>query len=75
MTQLAPLRLVSLLPSATEIIACLGLVDRLVGISHECDYPPEIKDRAICTSAKLSIHQSSGEIDREVEQITHSSSQ
>ncbi len=69
MTQLAPLRLVSLLPSATEIIACLGLVDRLVGISHECDYPPEIKDRAICTSAKLSIHQSSGEIDREVDKL------
>jgi iron complex transport system substrate-binding protein len=69
MTQLAPLRLVSLLPSATEIIACLGLTDRLVGISHECDYPPEIKDRAICTSARLSIHQSSGEIHQEVDKL------
>jgi iron complex transport system substrate-binding protein len=69
MTQLASLRLVSLLPSATEIIACLGLVDRLVGISHECDYPPEIKDRAICTSARLSIHQSSGEIHKEVDKL------
>ncbi len=69
MTQLAPLRLVSLLPSATEIIACLGLVDRLVGISHECDYPPEIKDREICTSARLSTKQSSGEIHQQVDKL------
>ena len=69
MTQLASLRLVSLLPSATEIIDCLGLTDRLVGISHECDYPPEIKDRAICTSARLSIHQPSGEIHKEVDKL------
>lgn len=61
--------LVSLLPSATEIIAGLGLLDRLVGISHECDYPPEIKDRKICTSARLSIHQSSGEIHQEVDKL------
>jgi iron complex transport system substrate-binding protein len=69
MTQLAPLRLVSLLPSATEIIAGLGLTDRLVGISHECDYPPEIKNRAICTSARLSIHQPSGEIHQQVDKL------
>ena len=69
MTQLASLRLVSLLPSATEIIDCLGLTDRLVGISHECDYPPEVKNRAICTSAKLSIHQSSGEIHQQVDKL------
>jgi iron complex transport system substrate-binding protein len=69
MTQLAPLRLVSLLPSATEIIACLGLTDRLVGISHECDYPPEIENRSICTSARLSIQQSSGEIHQEVDKL------
>jgi iron complex transport system substrate-binding protein len=69
MTQLPPLRLVSLLPSATEIIACLGLTERLVGISHECDYPTEIKDRAVCTSARLSLHQSSGEIHQEVDKL------
>jgi iron complex transport system substrate-binding protein len=69
MTQLASLRLVSLLPSATEIIACLGLTEQLVGISHECDYPPEIKNRAVCTSARLSIHQSSGEIHQEVDKL------
>jgi iron complex transport system substrate-binding protein len=38
-------RIVSLLPSATEIVCALGLEDRLVGISHSCDYPPNITDR------------------------------
>jgi hypothetical protein len=69
MTQIGSLRLVSLLPSATEIIACLGLTERLVGISHECDYPPEIKNRSICTSARLSTQQPSGEIHREVDKL------
>ena len=36
------MRIVSLLPSATEVIACLGLADSLVGRSNECTYPPEI---------------------------------
>jgi len=39
------MRIVSLLSSATEAVAALGLTDRLVGISHECDYPPEVLDR------------------------------
>jgi iron complex transport system substrate-binding protein len=38
-------RIVSLLASATEIVCALGLRDHLVGISHECDYPPEALDR------------------------------
>ncbi len=40
------MRLVSLLPSATEILAALGLADDLVGVSFECDQPPGIRDRA-----------------------------
>lgn len=36
------MRLASLLPSATEIVCALGLADCLVGVSHECDYPPEV---------------------------------
>ena len=39
------MRIVSLLPSATEIVAALGFAERLVGISHECDFPPQIADR------------------------------
>lgn len=38
---LPPMRIVSLLPSATEIVFELGLGDELVGRTHECDYPPE----------------------------------
>jgi iron complex transport system substrate-binding protein len=38
-------RVVSLLPAATEIVAALGRTDWLVGVSHECDYPPEVRNR------------------------------
>ena len=37
------MRIVSLLPSATEIVCALGLKDNLVAVSHECDYPQEVK--------------------------------
>ena len=43
------MRIVSLLPSATEIICALGLRDQLVGIGHRCDYPPEIEGVAVVT--------------------------
>jgi iron complex transport system substrate-binding protein len=43
------MRIVSLLPSATEIVCALGLSDQLVGISHRCDYPPEIEGVAVVT--------------------------
>ena len=41
------LRIVSFLPSATEMVCALGLADYLVGITHECDYPPEIRTKPI----------------------------
>lgn len=48
------MRIVSLLPSATEIVAALGLGDHLVGITHECDYPPEvIAGKPVVTSSLL----------------------
>jgi len=43
------MRIVSLLPSATEIVCALGLRDELVGISHCCDYPPEIEGVSVVT--------------------------
>jgi iron complex transport system substrate-binding protein len=44
---------VSLLPAATEIVAALGLTDWLVGVSHECDYPPEVKTRPRVTRCEI----------------------
>lgn len=67
MSDLANLRIVSLLPSATEIIDCLGLTSALVGRSHECDYPPQVKDLPICTEARLDSGKKSGEIDADVQ--------
>lgn len=49
----APLRIVSLLPSATEIAVALGLEHNLVGRSHECDFPPAVAALPVCTSTKL----------------------
>jgi len=43
------MRIVSLLPSATEIVCAIGLGDELVGVSHECDYPPDIVGRPTIT--------------------------
>ena len=36
------MRIVSLLPSATEIVCAIGLEDELVGVTHECDWPPSV---------------------------------
>jgi iron complex transport system substrate-binding protein len=43
------MKIVSLLPSATEIICALGIGDQLVGVSHRCDYPAEIEGVAVVT--------------------------
>jgi iron complex transport system substrate-binding protein len=47
------MRIVSLLPAATEIVAALGLIDELVGISHECDYPPAIREKPRVTGCEI----------------------
>jgi iron complex transport system substrate-binding protein len=48
-----PLRICSLLPSATEIIAQLGLIDSLVGVSEECRWPPEVVGKPVVTAARI----------------------
>jgi iron complex transport system substrate-binding protein len=60
------MRIVSLLPSSTEIVESLGAMDELVGISHECDYPPGVETRPVLTSSKININQLSADIDRDV---------
>ena len=57
-------RIVSLLPSATEIVCALGLEDRLVGVSHSCDYPPSIANLPRLSRPRANLDGlSSGEID------------
>jgi iron complex transport system substrate-binding protein len=61
------LRIVSFLPSATEMVCVLGLADHLVGVSHECDYPPEIANRPIVVRNAVSLHgMNAKEIDAKV---------
>lgn len=57
------MRIVSLLPSATEIICELGLRDRLVGVTHECDYPRSVLDLPKVTKTLIPTDATSREID------------
>jgi iron complex transport system substrate-binding protein len=63
------MRIASLLPSATEIVCALGLADRVVGVSHECDFPAEIVGRPVLTEPKLDPRGTSGEIDAAVRRL------
>lgn len=64
-----PMRIVSLLSSATEIACALGLADRIVGISHECDGPAEILDRPRLSATKVDPSRPSAQIDAEVRRL------
>lgn len=60
------MRIVSLLPSATEIICSLGLREHLVGVTHECDYPTDVVGLPIVTRSIIPHDASSIEIDQMV---------
>ncbi|HEX4646910.1 MAG TPA: cobalamin-binding protein, partial [Verrucomicrobiae bacterium] len=62
-------RIISLLPSCTEIACALDAAGQLVGRSHECDFPPQVRDLPVCTAPKLDVHAASGEIDRQVKDL------
>lgn len=66
-------RIVSLLPSATEIVCVLGCGHQLVGRSHECDFPEEVRRLPVCTGAKIDATAGSGAIDREVKGLLEQS--
>ncbi len=62
-------RIVSLLPSATEIVCALGFESQLIGRSHECDYPAAVTRLPALTEPKFNPERPSAEIDREVRRI------
>jgi iron complex transport system substrate-binding protein len=66
---MAASRIVSLLPSATEIVCAVGAEAQLVGISHECDYPPAIRDRRILTRSRIDVAGTSRAIDTAVRAV------
>jgi iron complex transport system substrate-binding protein len=66
------MRIVSLLPAATEIVAALGLMDQVVGVSHECDFPEQASQRPRVTQCP--VHQAdltSREVDEWVRHALH----
>ncbi|MDO3628662.1 cobalamin-binding protein [Mucilaginibacter sp. BT774] len=62
-------KIVSLLPAATEIVCALGLEENLVGRSHECDFPPSVKQLPICSEANIQDNLSSAAIDVKVKEL------
>lgn len=64
-----PPRIASLLPAATETVCALGMVESLVGISHECDHPADLRGRAILTKSRVSTSPDSPRIDRDVRRM------
>jgi len=67
-------RIVSLLPSATEILFALGLDARIVGVTHECDFPEAARGRPQLTASALPPAANSAEIDRHVRASVHAGS-
>jgi len=64
-----PQRIVSFLPSATEMVCALGLEDRLAGITHECDYPASVRRKPIVVRSAVAVEtMTQAEIDKAVAQ-------
>jgi iron complex transport system substrate-binding protein len=63
------MRIVSLLPSATEILYALGLGESVVGVTHECDFPPEAARNPALIKPRVDPHAPPAEIDRQVSDL------
>jgi iron complex transport system substrate-binding protein len=63
-------RIVSLVPSATELLFALGLGEDVVAVTHECDWPPEARDLPKVTRDVIGPGLEAGEIDRAVRTLT-----
>ena len=63
------MRIVSLLPSATEILYALGLGDSVVGITHECDFPPEASKKPALIRPRVDPAAPPAELDRQVREL------
>ena len=66
-------KIVTLIPSATEIVSFLGKKDFIVGKSHECDYPEDLNNIKKLTSPKINVEGTSGEIHKEITEILENS--
>lgn len=66
------MRIVSFLPSATEMVYALGLAEQLVGVTHECDYPPQARNKPVVVRNVLPVEtMTQAEIDRAVAERMH----
>ena len=65
------MRIVSLLPSATEILFALGLDREIVGVSHECDFPARARTKTVVIHSRIPQDTAPGEIDRLVREYVH----
>jgi iron complex transport system substrate-binding protein len=63
------MKICSLLPSATEILFALGLGDQVMGVSHECDFPPEARTKPVLIGSRISHTESAAAVDRQVREF------
>jgi iron complex transport system substrate-binding protein len=63
------MRIASLVPSSTEMLFALGLGERVVGVTHECDYPPAASELPHLTATVIPVGLSAGEIDVAVKEV------
>jgi iron complex transport system substrate-binding protein len=71
----SPLRIVSLLPSATEILFAIGAGDRVVGVTHECDFPAAARDLPnVTANAVIGKGETPADIDRHIHAARHAGS-